>query len=495
MVSSVIQASNKNRLQILPLKAIYYFLCSILVVLLVLACVDRLLLPDLARKAIIGSPAWVDHNKRVYNFMAERNLADSNEPVWRSAVYQVDKSAGDKKRILVVGDSFAWGDGLENMNDVWWRQLQLELSRRGYENVEVIGAGTCGAATRKELAWAKKLNDQYKPDAIVFGYVANDPDEGGDIAGNGMVKQLNSAGEDQISSMLQSASSVFPNLSYQLSHLRDAKLIAQKSGPAGYEYNEWQEKILQGDNWKAYTGTIASVGEFAKEAKKPVFAVALPFPSPGAEKLFSPVEKLFLQNGVPFLNIFDRVLAWSAERTRTTGNGVKTLASNPVNGHPSLPLTHYFAGATADYMEKTCQDVLGPKTSAVGAAAPEINDFLPPVLACKKTNTNTYTMYFPQNQKDFLILPLERPYIQLNLAKPVLASSIHIAGKNLANSSLAIRTGEQAKFAETATVKDLGQKKGSECNFKLPANTVIDELLISADLDGPNNMILVQFNQ
>ncbi len=496
MVSSVVQGGSKNRLQILPLKSVFYFLCSILVVLLVLACIDRILLPDLARKGSIASPEWVEHNKRVYSFMAERNLGTASDPLWRSEAFQVSKSAEGMKRILVIGDSFAWGDGLENMNDIWWRQLQIELLRRGFQNVQVIGAGACGAPTNKELVWAKKLNEEYSPDAIVFGYVANDPDEGGDTAGSGFVKQLVSGGEDQVSGLIQSMSSVFPNLSFQLNRLRDGKLISKKSGPAGYEYKVWQEKLLEGENWKAYENTVAGLGAFAKESGKPVFSVALPLPTADASVLYNPIEKLYRSNGVPFLNLFDGMMAWTAERSRSSGAGNKSLAASPVNGHPALPLTHFYATSAADFIEKNYKDILGPKTASVTVAKePEINDFIPPLIACKKTNTNTYTMYYPTNAKDFLQLPLQRPYIQLNLAMPVSAKSIHIAGKSLASVSLAVRAGDPSKYADTVALKDFGTKKGNECNFKLPDNTVIDEVLLSAELDGPNNMILVQFNQ
>jgi lysophospholipase L1-like esterase len=75
--------------------------------------------------------------------------------------------SGDSQRILVLGDSFAWGYGVEDSERV--SQL-LEAAL----NAEVINAGVSGYSTDQELLWLRGEGVRYDTDLIILFFTGND---------------------------------------------------------------------------------------------------------------------------------------------------------------------------------------------------------------------------------------------------------------------------------------------------------------------------------
>lgn len=73
----------------------------------------------------------------------------------------------DHKRILVLGDSFAWGYGVEEAER--FSQL-LEPALR----VEVINAGVSGYSTDQELLWYRNEGIKYNVDLVILVLAGND---------------------------------------------------------------------------------------------------------------------------------------------------------------------------------------------------------------------------------------------------------------------------------------------------------------------------------
>ncbi len=75
----------------------------------------------------------------------------------------------NKQKILVIGDSFAAGHGLENVEDRFSNIIGKEL---GSEKYQVFNLGVSGADTRDE---SKRLQDfPVKPNTIILQYFPND---------------------------------------------------------------------------------------------------------------------------------------------------------------------------------------------------------------------------------------------------------------------------------------------------------------------------------
>jgi len=73
----------------------------------------------------------------------------------------------DTRRILVIGDSFAWGYGVEE-SERFSQLLETSLS------VEVVNAGVSGYSTDQELLWFRGEGIKYDPDLVILVFAGND---------------------------------------------------------------------------------------------------------------------------------------------------------------------------------------------------------------------------------------------------------------------------------------------------------------------------------
>jgi hypothetical protein len=74
---------------------------------------------------------------------------------------------GERPRILVVGDSFAFGDGVSDEH-TWPAALEQRSGGR------VINAGMIGFGVDQAVLRAEQLIDVYHPDTIVLGFIPHD---------------------------------------------------------------------------------------------------------------------------------------------------------------------------------------------------------------------------------------------------------------------------------------------------------------------------------
>lgn len=80
---------------------------------------------------------------------------------------------GDRPRMLVLGDSFVFGYGVE-AEEAFPALLESALLQRG-DNVEVVNAATAGYGTVNEVAWLKHYGLPLEPDFVVLGvFLGND---------------------------------------------------------------------------------------------------------------------------------------------------------------------------------------------------------------------------------------------------------------------------------------------------------------------------------
>ena len=74
----------------------------------------------------------------------------------------------DVRRVLVVGDSFAWGFGVEQ-EDTFAARLERALPA-----TEVINGAVSGYSTDQALLWLRLEGRQYAPDVVVYALSGND---------------------------------------------------------------------------------------------------------------------------------------------------------------------------------------------------------------------------------------------------------------------------------------------------------------------------------
>jgi hypothetical protein len=77
------------------------------------------------------------------------------------------------RRVLSLGDSFAWGASVE-FEDAYPQRLERALTRRRHETWEVVNLALPGMATVDHAAQLAKEGEAYGPDVVLLGFVLND---------------------------------------------------------------------------------------------------------------------------------------------------------------------------------------------------------------------------------------------------------------------------------------------------------------------------------
>ena len=91
---------------------------------------------------------------------------------YRDLPRAIPKPAG-VRRVLSLGDSFAWGASVE-FEDGYPQRLERALNRRRREAWEVVNLAMPGMAAVDHAAQLAKEGDAIAPDVVVLGYVLND---------------------------------------------------------------------------------------------------------------------------------------------------------------------------------------------------------------------------------------------------------------------------------------------------------------------------------
>ena len=96
---------------------------------------------------------------------------------FRGVEFSRDKSPGTF-RIVVIGDSIAFGMGVKSEDAVFARLLEKRLNTAGAaQRFEVINAGVPGYNSRQEWAFLRdEIVPRYAPDAIILSLCLNDAD-------------------------------------------------------------------------------------------------------------------------------------------------------------------------------------------------------------------------------------------------------------------------------------------------------------------------------
>ena len=137
-------------------------------------------------------PIYVEeptHEITGYRYLFDPELGWRNIPNWNASTagkklvinskglrdreYPYEKPPGTR-RLLVLGDSFTWGYGVEN-DAIFTEVLERRFAKDG-EPWEVINSGVSGWGTDQEFLWFKREGVKYQPDLVLVAfYILNDP--------------------------------------------------------------------------------------------------------------------------------------------------------------------------------------------------------------------------------------------------------------------------------------------------------------------------------
>ncbi len=90
-----------------------------------------------------------------------------NQRGLRDHDYTLERKAG-RRRLLVLGDSFTWGFGVEQP------EIFTEVVESLFDDVDVINAGVSGYSPDQELTWLSEEGYRYQPDLVLLVLSGND---------------------------------------------------------------------------------------------------------------------------------------------------------------------------------------------------------------------------------------------------------------------------------------------------------------------------------
>ena len=235
----------------------------------------------------------------------------------RAADYNLSRL--DIRRILLLGDSFTFGQGV-NIKESFSIKLEILLNQL-CEKFVVINTGVGGWGTLQENTYAKDHFDLFKPDIIVITFCGNDPDDD--------VKFKNGMSDNEKGVIPFPGKTFFRRHShlyrmifykyYKLVHTWYAKWMVAIDGKPG-TIDMQSGSIITEDGWKETLGYIRTFHhEFLKFNANGILLV----------QATSPLEPnirnhlLSISNGknLIYVDLFDDVNSLKPEQRRTPHDG------------------------------------------------------------------------------------------------------------------------------------------------------------------------------
>ena len=391
-----------------------------------------------------------------------------------------DKKIG-VKRILVVGDSFIFGDGYSNSNLTWWSALYNNLLASGYD-VEVVAAGYNGMSAYEEyrLIQESDLLATVDPDLIVIGWVqANDLESKGDgdvnYCGNQQKKlaaastcterygQIYGSSEDTGISIFGRHTYNFleeylPNIEMALAEriinkYQFDKSFIDRTGGYGrqshYEVTvseeslDWNEKYF----FKPFS-------EFINTTDIPYFYVITDvLPPDGTDPHVAEVLKYFDKYNINYYDFSE----YAAKLPKLKDSTKYYI--NPSGSHPSHFTTSFYAQHVQQILESEYPNILGKKRAFIPYV--NINDATPWNIDLKKISEDKYTFVYPDPEIDsgFLHMPVGKQFIKLSLQFPIDIKSMKISGDGLVKVEVWLSSLNKDGWDDMTRVVPLGAQK------------------------------------
>ncbi len=236
----------------------------------------------------------------------------------------------NKKKIIVVGDSFAAGHGLENVSDRFSDQLEQKM---GTDKYVVYNLGISGLDTRDE--YKKLVNFPVQnPDALILEYFPND------VFGAATDAKLSLAEfkpYDDIKSSLLTMLTMrfyFPNYIYwQFPHVPPASI-------SDYVQKAYTDTTIINPHLRDLKKFI----DYAKTRKIKLYVVMVPFLKniDKSSSYTKPVELFLKQNNIATIKLADHLADIPAEK-RAVGKN---------DNHASAIVNHRIADLLYELMKK-----------------------------------------------------------------------------------------------------------------------------------------------
>ena len=280
-----------------------------------------------------------EDNPRGYFDNSNAVLATINSLGLRGKEVAPQKPAGIY-RILGIGDSFAFGEGVKD-EDTFLHRLQLQLNTRtAGKNFEVLNAGVQGYNTRDEVLYLEHRWLKLEPDLVLITFYVNDAYKDTTILNNGSelgIYQKQPPGLAQYSYLWDLAQHRYQThrvtktveAFYRRQYFSDFENFVKDPGPFNVD-------------WPVCDAALGRVAQLARERGFRVGLVMFPelyeldgdYPFSAIHKL---VREACARRNIPFLDLFDTF----------RGRKPESLWVHPSNHHPN-EIAHALAATAVE---------------------------------------------------------------------------------------------------------------------------------------------------
>jgi hypothetical protein len=267
------------------------------------------------------NPSGYELNRKINE--RNTNYSKLNPFGFTDRIWPAQKPKG-YKRIVVLGDSFIWGDGLP-YEDAWGHKFARKVLAK-YDSVEVLNWGLQGWSTLDEFNFFKQHSKQYGIDMVVIGWVDNDPDVG------------------KIPQDFQTdAKKIHPVLYFISPALAQSKLNEHNNANG----KRWNDAIYGEPNLKDYQVVLNQFHQYLDTNHiKSLMVMTTSGFGGGLAEHFIKAKPLITKAGFDCLDLYPVC-------EKKYGNyPMDSLHANPVNAHPGEILTEEFSNDVLDYLEQ-----------------------------------------------------------------------------------------------------------------------------------------------
>lgn len=248
-----------------------------------------------------------------------------------------DVKATDSARIIFLGDSFTFGEGVFD-NDTYPAQFEKIANENNLypgKKVESINLGVGGYNTQQEWFVLKDMADKWQPDLIILGYILNDVEAKlFSTLDDGLVRRNREAQIQEVTQTAGDNRSILeiPRINRLISSY--FKTINQDSELIDYYNSIYRD---ENPNWVTTKEMLKNFGDYSKQKNIPVLVVIFPL-------LFE------LNDNYPFSNLHQKVitelksnnLEYIDLRESLNGLEANALWVYPTDPHPN-EIVHFLA--------------------------------------------------------------------------------------------------------------------------------------------------------
>ncbi len=250
-----------------------------------------------------------------------------NSEGYRDVEYDEAKIKG-KRRVLLAGDSFAAGHGVEKVEDRMSERLALQLPESDY----VFNMGVPGADVNAALGYLKSF--PYSPDLLIFNYYPNDIELDGQANGREMARFKSYVDIPLPVRFLVRRSYMANYLYWRFPHSSET-----------FDYKAYLDDSYHDEAVMAlHTAHLDSLVDFARQHDAPMVAVVWPLLEnvPVSKVWTGKVAAHFRSRGVPTIDV----------ATFTEGRDPLDMMANVSDSHANAAMHHELADSLAALLKR-----------------------------------------------------------------------------------------------------------------------------------------------